>query len=191
MCVCVCTRAVSCELCAVSCVLCVVRGQVSVAAAQQAFCTIMHAYSGTPDADACVHRHSCKYATHMVLGGPEAEHTQLPIPAYVYAFAPLARKRALARLRLSSAPIQTNTQLGVPCTQRWCTRGCTEVVASEHHLLFDCPAVAAARSGFSDVLYLGEPDLGKLMDGVYQEELTERIMDFTYRITKALTGPTA
>ena len=162
-----------------------------VAAAQQAFCTIMHAYSGTPDADACVHRHSCKYATHMVLGGPEAEHTQLPVPAYVYAFAPLARKRALARLRLSSAPIQTNTQLGVPYTQRWCTRGCTEVVDSEHHLLFDCPAVAAARSGFSDVLYLGEPDLGKLMDGVYQEELTERIMDFTYRITKALTGPTA
>jgi hypothetical protein len=44
----------------------------------------------------------------MMLGGSGAEHDQLPVPAYVAAIASLARKRALAQLRLSSTPIQTN-----------------------------------------------------------------------------------
>jgi hypothetical protein len=34
-----------------------------VAAAQQAFCAHLHAYSDTPEADDCDKRHFCKYAT--------------------------------------------------------------------------------------------------------------------------------
>jgi hypothetical protein len=79
-----------------------------VAAAQQAFCAQLHAYSGTPEANDCDKRFFCKYATHMVLGGSGAEHDQLPVPVYVAALAPLARRRALAQLWFSSAPIQTN-----------------------------------------------------------------------------------
>jgi hypothetical protein len=49
----------------------------------------------------------------MVQGGSSAEHDQLPTPAYVAALAPLAKKRALAWMRLmSGAPIQTNLQRG-------------------------------------------------------------------------------
>jgi hypothetical protein len=71
-----------------------------------------------------------------LFGGGEVGHDTLPIPAYVPALVPLSRKRALARLRLSKAPIQTNLQLGVSYTQRLCTRGCLSTIDSEHHLLF-------------------------------------------------------
>jgi hypothetical protein len=127
----------------------------------------------------------------MVLGGSEAEHDQLPVPAYVTTAVPLARKRALARLRLSSAPIQTNTQLSVCYTQRWCTRGCTAATDSEQHLLFECPAFEDVRALFSDALNLADCDLSGLMDGVYCPELVGSIMDFTYGITYASPGPSA
>ena len=50
-----------------------------VAAAQQAFCALLHAYTGTPNAGDCDQRHFCKYATHMVRGGRSAEHDELPV----------------------------------------------------------------------------------------------------------------
>jgi hypothetical protein len=115
-----------------------------VAAAQRAFCGLLgDSYTGTPDADDFTSRHSCKYATHMCKGGAAAEFEELPLPAYVSAVAPLAHKRALARLRLSSAPIQTNTLHGVPYSQRLCTRGCEAAVDSEYHLLFECGATVS------------------------------------------------
>jgi hypothetical protein len=40
-----------------------------VAAAQQAFCAELHAYTGAPGVDSCANRNLCKYATHMVQGG--------------------------------------------------------------------------------------------------------------------------
>jgi hypothetical protein len=40
-----------------------------VAAAQQAFCNLLHTYTDAPEADACSKRHFCKYANHMMLGG--------------------------------------------------------------------------------------------------------------------------
>ena len=77
-----------------------------VKAAQRAFCSLLQgSYQGMPDADDCEGRHFCKYATYMVQGGNGAVHDQLPLPAYVPAVAPLAHKRALAQMRLSSAPI--------------------------------------------------------------------------------------
>jgi hypothetical protein len=79
-----------------------------VAAARQAFCAVLRTYTGAPGDDGCANRNFCKYATHMVQGGTSAEHDELPIPAYVAALAPLAKKRALARMRLSGAPIQSD-----------------------------------------------------------------------------------
>jgi hypothetical protein len=55
---------------------------------------------------------------HAELPVPANVHAELPVPAYVLAFVPLARLRALARLRLSKAPIQTNMQLDVAYTRR-------------------------------------------------------------------------
>jgi hypothetical protein len=57
--------------------------------------------------------------------------------------APLARKRALAQLRLNSAPIQTNrlrSTDGVQYSQRLCPRGCATAVDTEQHMLFECLA---------------------------------------------------
>jgi hypothetical protein len=102
-----------------------------VEAAQRAFRNLLRAHTGSPDADDRPERHSCKYNAHMFLDGGEGGHDTLPIPAYV---------PALARLRLSKAPIQTNMQLGVSYTQRLCTRGCLSAIDSEHHLLFECLA---------------------------------------------------
>lgn len=162
-----------------------------VAAAQRCFCQQLHSFTGTPDSDECEHRHSCKYATHMVLGGAGAEHDQLPCPAYVTAFAPLAHKHALARLRLSSAPIHTNTQRSVPYNQRCCTRGCIECPDTEQHLLFECPAVESIRAEFWEELGLADHTLCSLMDEVYRYEQVESIMDFNYRIIGAISGPAA
>jgi hypothetical protein len=80
----------------------------------------------------------------------------------------LAHKRALARLRLSKAAIQINMQLDVAYTRQWCTRGCDEATDTEHHLLFECPALADVRAAFpDDELLLADGDLGRLMDEVY------------------------
>ncbi len=94
-----------------------------VAAAQQACCAELHTYTGAPGDDSCANRNFCKYVTHMVQGGNSAEHDELPTPAYVATLAPLAKKRALAQMRLSGAPIETNLQRGagaVPYSQRIC-----------------------------------------------------------------------
>ncbi len=110
-----------------------------VIAAAQAFCSELRADTGAPGDDGCDKQNFCKYATHMVRGGSGAEHDELPIPAYVSALAPLAKKRALAPMRLSGAPIQTNLQRGagaVPYSQRLCPRGCAAAGDTEQHVLF-------------------------------------------------------
>jgi hypothetical protein len=165
-----------------------------VAAAQQAFCALLHTYTGTPDADDCDKRHFCKYATHMVQGGRGAQHDELPVPAYLAAIAPLGRKRALARLRLSSAPIQVNVLQGAggaPYSQRLCPRGCEAMIDSEQHILFECVASEDARTHFWEDLDLASSDLGSLMSRVYQEEDAGRIMDFVYYVTNSISGPAA
>jgi hypothetical protein len=48
--------------------------EASVAAAQKAFCNLLHAYTDAPDADNCIKNHFCKYATRTMLGDPGAEH---------------------------------------------------------------------------------------------------------------------
>jgi hypothetical protein len=76
-----------------------------------------------------------------VTRGSEAVHDQLGLGTYhVTAFAPLAHKQAVARLQLSSAPIQTNSQRAVPCSQR--------AHDTEHHLLFKFSAVEKVRALF-------------------------------------------
>jgi hypothetical protein len=165
-----------------------------VAAAQQAFCALLHTYTGTSDADDCDQRHFCKYATHMVQGGRSAQHDELPVPAYLAAIAPLGRKRALARLRLSSAPIQVNVLQGAggaPYSQRLCPRGCEAMIDSEQHILFECVASEDARTHFWEDLDLASSDLGSLMSRVYQEEDAGRIMDFVYYVTNSISGPAA
>jgi hypothetical protein len=85
-----------------------------------------------------------------LMDGGEDGHAELPVPAYMPAFAPPAHKRALARLRLSKAPIHANVQLSVAYTRRWCTRGCDGITDTEHHLLFERPALAGVRAAFSE-----------------------------------------
>ncbi len=137
-----------------------------VAAARQAFCAELCAFTGAPGDDSCANRNFCKYATHMVQGGNTAEHDRLPTPAYVAALAPLAKKRALAQMRLSGAPIQTNLQRGagaVPYSQRLCPRGCAAAVDTEQHVLFECLATEAARVRLWDDLCLDACDMRCLM----------------------------
>jgi hypothetical protein len=163
-----------------------------VAAAQRAFCSLLgDSYTGTPDADDCTSRHSCKYATHMCKGSAAVEFDELPLPAYVSAVAPLAHKRALARLRLSSAPIQTNTLHAVPYSQRLCTRGCEAAVDSEYHLLFECGATAAARDLYLEALGLADADLAGLMTKVYEIDSVGAVMDFVHYATALVSRPTA
>ena len=162
-----------------------------VSSAQHAFCRQLLAFTGAPGADDCVHRHFCKYATHMVLGGAGEDHDCLPRPAYIGATAPLARKQALARLRLSCAPVQTNLARGVPYSARLCTRCAVGVPDTEHHFLFDCPALSAVRAPFLNDLPLADRDLAALMSGVYDGGRVHRVLKFVSRMTKAISGPTA
>jgi hypothetical protein len=83
-------------------------------------------------------------------------------------------------------------QLDVAYTRRWCTRGYDEATDTEHHLLFECPALADVQAALPDLeLHLADGDLGRLMDEVYRPETVEAILVFTYRITKAISGPSA
>jgi hypothetical protein len=62
---------------------------------------------------------------------------------------------------------------------------------SEQHLLFECAAVEDVRTLFWGKLGLADYDLSSLMDGVYNSDQIETIMDFNYRILGAISGPTA
>ena len=98
---------------------------------------------------------TCAQPWYMVLGGAGEDHDCLPRPAYIRATAPLARKQALARLRLSctqgvamypGTPIQTNLARGVPYSARLCPCCDVGVPDTEHHFLFDyCPALSGIR----------------------------------------------
>ncbi len=105
------------------------------------------------------------------------------------ALAPLAKKRALAQMRLSGAPIQTNLQRGagaVPYSQRLCPRGCAAAVDTEQHVLFECQATEAAQARYWDALGLGACDMRCLMDQVYQQKDVGLVMDFVYEASNLI-----
>jgi hypothetical protein len=107
----------------------------------------------------------------------------------VAALAPLAKKRALAQMRLSGAPIQTNLQRGagaVPYSQRLCPRGCAAAVDTEQHVLFECQATEAAQARYWDALGLGACDMRCLMDQVYQQKDVGLVMDFVYEASNLI-----
>jgi hypothetical protein len=139
-----------------------------VGAARRAFCGLLCAHTSSPAADLCPKRHACKYNTHMVLDGGEDGHAELPVPAYMYGFAPLAHSGPWPACGLARWPFRpTSSQLDVAYTRRWCTRGCDETIDNEHHLLFECPALADVWAAFTDdELHLADGDLGRLMDEV-------------------------
>jgi len=62
---------------------------------------------------------------------------------------------------------------------------------TEHHFLFDCPALSAVRAPFLTDLPLADRDLAALMNGVYDGGQVHRILKFVSRMTKAISGPTA
>ena len=159
-------------------------------AAQQAFSQQLQAFTDPPYGATCARRQSCKYAAFMVPEGLGADQDGLPRPAYLSAIAPTKQKRALARLRLSAAPIQTNQTHAVPFLQRRCTR-CNRGVDTEHHLLFDCPALASTRAEFQSSLPLASRSMRALMSGVYDGDRVSRILAFVSRMIEAIPGPTA
>ncbi len=116
-------------------------------------------------------------------------HDELPTPAYVAALAPLAKKRALAQMRLSGAPIQTNLQRGagaVPYSRRLCPGGCAATVDTEQHVLFECQATEAARARHRDALGLDACDMRCLMDKVYQQKDVGLVLDFVYEASNLI-----
>jgi hypothetical protein len=154
----------------------------------------LHAYTGAPGVDSCANSNFFKYATHMVQGGNGDEHAELPTPPCVAALAPLAKKRALAQMRLSGAPIQTNLQRGagaVPYSQRLCPRGCAAAVDTEQHALFECQATEAARARYWDDLGLDARDMRGLIDKVYQQKDVGQVMDFVCEASNMIPRPTA
>ena len=114
-----------------------------------------------------------------------ADHDCLARPAYLRTAAPLKQKRALARLRLSAAPIDTNQTHAVPFSQRRCTR-CNRGVDTEHHLLFDCRALA--RAEYRGDLPLSGRSMQTLMSGVYDDD---RVLSFVSQMIEAIPGPSA
>ena len=159
-------------------------------AAQQAFSQQLQAFTDPPYGATCARRQSCKYAAFMVPEGLGVDQDGLPRPAYLSTIAPTKQKRALARLRLSAAPIQTNQTHAVPFLQRRCTR-CNRGVDTEHHLLFDCPALASTRAEFQSSLPLASRSMRALMSGVYDGDRVSRILAFVSRMIEAIPGPTA
>jgi hypothetical protein len=60
-------------------------------------------------------------------------------------------------------------------------RDCNEITDTQHHLLFECPAVADVRAAFTDdELHLADGDLGRLMGEVYcPSETVWAVPDYT------------
>ena len=159
-------------------------------AAQQAFSQQLQVFTDPPYGDSCAHRQSCKYAAYMLIGGVGADHDCLPRPAYLRTAAPLKQKRALARLRLGAAPIRTNQTHAVPFSQRRCTR-CSRGVDTEHHLMFDCRALATTRAEHRGDLPLSGRSMQALMSGVYDDDRVRSILSFVYNMIEAIPGPSA
>ena len=98
------------------------------------------------------------------------DHDCLLRPAYLRTATPLKQKRGLARLHLSATPIQANQTHAAPFSQRRCTR-CSRGVDTEHHLLFDCRALATTRAGHRGDLPLSGRSMQTLVSGVIRETI--------------------
>ena len=151
--------------------------------AKHAFCKTIQQFTADPTADGTKERQRCKYASWMLLGGVVAPHTELPVPAYLSADAPLIKKRALASIRLSNAPIRT-AQLHEPAYNlRHCNRCRTAQADSEQHWLYDCAALAGVRQKHAAVVarYTSVRDL---MTAVYDSSSVDEVLDFVMDATK-------
>jgi hypothetical protein len=151
--------------------------------AKHAFCKSIQQFSADPAADNTTERQRCKYARWMFLGGPEASHTELPVPAYLSADAPLIKKRALASIRLSNAPLRA-VQLHEPAySLRHCKRCRTTQTDSEHHWLFDCAVLADVRQKHADVV-AKYTSVHMLMTAVYDSRSVDEVLNFVMDATQ-------
>ena len=120
--------------------------------AEQAFCKTIQQFNADPAADNTKERQRCKYASWMLLRGADATHTELPAPAYLSVAAPLIKKRALAGVRLSNAPIRTVQLHDLAYSLRHCKRCGTAQADDEDHWLFNCSVLAGVRWKHADVV---------------------------------------
>jgi hypothetical protein len=151
--------------------------------AKQAFCTTIQQFQAAPTLDSTKERQRCKYAQWMLLGGITAPHTELPVPAYLIADTPLIKKRALARARLSCAPIRTNQVHAPSYSLRHCERCRCGMADTEAHWLFQCARLENVRQKHATLLDKFET-LPALMAAVYDSRYVGEVMDYVLEATE-------
>ena len=164
-----------------------VNAQAVLHAARQSFCQSICKYSGTPTDPECANRQRCKYAQWMLLGGVQANHSELPKLAYLTADMPYIKKHAVTRARLGSAPIRADLELGIPYNERICQRCNQGVVDDESHWLFHCPALSHIRNKHAGLLR-DRCSVGELMSAAYVSGEAVVLSDYIWEITQFVKG---
>ena len=62
---------------------------------------------------------------------------------------------------------------------------------TEHHLMFDCRALATTRAEHRGDLPLSGRSMQALMSGVYDDDRVRSILSFVYNMIEAIPGPSA
>ena len=124
----------------------------------------------------------------MLFGGLQANHADLPRPAYLDADLPLFKKQAAARARLGSAPIRAVLEHQPTSTyqERICRR-CNGGVDDEAHWLLKCKALLHIRRKHTSLLR-NRRSVDKLMSAMYDKRLVADVVDYIWEITEFVKG---
>lgn len=72
-------------------------------------------------------------------------------PSHAKAYIPVRQHKNLMRFRMGSWPLAVNVDCSLAREQRVCTRCAAGCVEDERHVLLECPAYTAERSGLGDL----------------------------------------
>ena len=153
--------------------------------AKQKFADSIQEFDMDPTDPECPHRQHSSYCQLM----HHAHESKLLVaPAYISADMPLCKKQAIARVRLSAAPIRCNTSHGVQYIQRSCQR-CGSGVDNEHHMLFECTqaGLVSIRSKYGE-LFDSARSVSELMAAAYTSDLASALGSCMHDLLKELQG---
>ena len=159
-----------------------------VSVGKRKFCTSIQEFDQDPTDPDCPNRHHNVYRTLM---HKEASNGKLTAPEYIRRPMQLCQKQAMARFRLSNAPLRANLEHRLPLwyQERLCQRCDRGQVDNEHHMMCECPTagLVTARQDHSELCF-DSSSLHDLMELAYHPDMVDNLVNCISSMLNCIEG---